>query len=320
MELSIIIPVYNSEAYLKKCLESCLRQLNVKSSCYEIIVINDGSTDASNEIIKQYKANYPNLIKAIFQPNKGVSAARNVGIKMAKGDYIWFVDSDDWISKDAVAEIIQATKENITAVAISYIVTYEKVKEDKTVIMKNVDNGIDLLKYSNHNPAQFCIFKRLFLEAHNIQFCEGCFHEDIEFSMRAKYLAKDINVIKKPLYYFFQRSVSISRGNKNPKRAFDCLVIINNLYQFVLQNVKSEHRAIFAMVMSMAQNIALSIIIHSPKDLQLIFIDKMRNNNGIKFIAKYDNNFLHKIEFALLSKMPNITISLYSFIKKYLRR
>lgn len=104
MKLSIIIPVYNVANYVGKCLDSCLEQ-NVKMTDYEIIVVNDGSVDNSLEVVNLY-INRPN-INVISQNNSGLSAARNAGMKIAKGEYIWFVDSDDWIESGILEHILR---------------------------------------------------------------------------------------------------------------------------------------------------------------------------------------------------------------------
>ena len=93
--LSIIIPIYNAEEYLEECLESVINQ-EVPFDEYEIICIDDGSTDNSNSILEKYNKIIDNLT-VFYQNNNGVSSARNKGIKLAKGDYIWFVDADDFI-------------------------------------------------------------------------------------------------------------------------------------------------------------------------------------------------------------------------------
>ena len=98
MFLSIIVPVYNTEKYLTECLDSLLEQ-DIDTDDYEIICINDGSTDNSLDILQKYVNEYSNVV-VINQQNKGVSAARNRGMESAKGDYFWFVDSDDLVQKN----------------------------------------------------------------------------------------------------------------------------------------------------------------------------------------------------------------------------
>lgn len=96
MKLSIIIPVYNVERYLRQCLESCLSQ-DVPKSQYEVIIVNDGSPDNSQAIIDEYSSKYDN-VRVLKKKNGGLSSARNAGLNIASGDYIWFVDSDDWVA------------------------------------------------------------------------------------------------------------------------------------------------------------------------------------------------------------------------------
>ncbi len=95
---SIIIPVYNVEKYIKKCLDSVFSQTDKD---FEVIVVNDGTKDNSMDIVKKYD------VKIINQKNQGLSAARNLGFEVAKGDYLWFVDSDDWLRDNSLAEVIE---------------------------------------------------------------------------------------------------------------------------------------------------------------------------------------------------------------------
>ena len=118
----------NIEQYIGRCLESCVFQ-NVDSNDYEIICINDGSTDSSATIIEKYATQYEN-IKVLHTDNKGVSAARNKGIKVAQGEYIWFVDGDDWIRNNCLKSLLEITNRN----KVDYLMfaaqkTYEYVNE-----------------------------------------------------------------------------------------------------------------------------------------------------------------------------------------------
>ena len=103
MKLSIIIPAYNTEKYIKQCIDSVINIRNIEN---EIIVVNDGSTDRTKDILKEYTENN-DRIKVITQENQGASAARNTGIKASKGDYIYFLDSDDWIDTVSFEKIIK---------------------------------------------------------------------------------------------------------------------------------------------------------------------------------------------------------------------
>ena len=104
MKLSIIVPVYNTEAYVAKCLDSLIEP---DLGGYEIIAVNDGSTDSSGEVVRRYEERYPDLVKVVDTPNGGLSHARNVGIEASEADYLLFIDSDDYVSDRAM--IMSAT-------------------------------------------------------------------------------------------------------------------------------------------------------------------------------------------------------------------
>ena len=115
--VTVIIPIYNVEDYLDKCLESVVSQTY---SNLEIVLINDGSTDGSNDIIKRWRKKDQRIV-AIYQKNQGLSAARNTGLNIAKGDWIAFVDSDDFVSENYIQEMIQAAVDNTADLVICQI-------------------------------------------------------------------------------------------------------------------------------------------------------------------------------------------------------
>ena len=104
--LSIIVPVYNAEKWLRRCVDSLLNQ-DLPREDYEIILVDDGSTDGSLKICDEYLAAHPGLVRVIHQPNSGVSMARNTGIELAKGEYLSFVDSDDYITYDFIEKYVK---------------------------------------------------------------------------------------------------------------------------------------------------------------------------------------------------------------------
>lgn len=137
--ISVIIPVYNVELYLRECLDSVFAQ--DLTDC-EVIAVNDGSTDGSRDILEEYKEKHPCLLSIVDKPNGGLSSARNAGVEQAKGDYYYFLDSDDYLKPHAVASIRQAisTSENADVIYLDCIVTdqgkrWEKHKEKSVPIM-----------------------------------------------------------------------------------------------------------------------------------------------------------------------------------------
>ena len=125
-KVSIVVPVYNVEKYLNRCLNSLVNQ-DYKN--IEIIIVNDGSPDNSQMIIDKYKKEYSNVIKAFKKKNEGLSEARNFGLKKATGDYIAFIDSDDYVETNMISEMIKcASKNNSDIVVCDIFDEYEKIK------------------------------------------------------------------------------------------------------------------------------------------------------------------------------------------------
>lgn len=201
--LSIIVPVYNVEDYIEKCLYSLVNQ-NIEN--YEIIVVVDGSKDDSIITVNKYKKKYPNLIVVKETENRGLSAARNLGISLAKGKYIGFVDSDDYVDHSMFSKMLKsAIKNNSDIVVCSYYKNINKVLK-KVNIKKMISTNDFLL----HCPpyAWNKIYRADLFE--NIRFPEKINYEDISTVFPLICLAQQINVINEPLYYYtYKRDGSI---------------------------------------------------------------------------------------------------------------
>ena len=259
MILSIIIPIYNVEKYIEKCLISCIRQ-DISHNDYEIIVVNDGSPDNSVVIAERLAKSYIN-IRIINQENKGLSGARNTGIRHAKGKYLWFVDSDDWISEYCLHKI--TTKlDNDSPDCL--LIGAADVVNNKILRRKNFDgsakNGVELLKKGVMVFAPFAIWKSSFIKEYDLFFYEGILHEDIEFSPRAYYLAKKISFIDEVIYNVYRNPNSITR-TPSPKRSFDIISVINIQLCKFMQNVRKEHLIIFHDRIALNINNALNYMI-----------------------------------------------------------
>ena len=136
MFLSIIIPVYNAQEYLDECLQSCLCQ-DIDKDDYQIICINDGSKDNSLDILRNYSERYPNII-VVNQKNSGVSAARNKGLSMAEGDYVWFVDSDDFIRQNCLRELKELSEKDYDIISFGgYAFVSGLNQEEKELLSQN---------------------------------------------------------------------------------------------------------------------------------------------------------------------------------------
>lgn len=213
MFISIIIPVYNTEKYLDECLQSIIKQ-NIDCHDYEIICVNDGSTDESLEVLYRLKKNHPtsNII-IINQENSGVCSARNAGINIAQGDYIWFIDSDDYIEKNVLAELKEkAYSANYDRIIFGhYYFTDNGEKHDKK------DMKINTLWFDS--VVTRSIFKREFLLANNLYFRypELTYGEDAIYMYEVKrHLPKTMD-IKNIIYYVRGRAKSASSEQNTPE-------------------------------------------------------------------------------------------------------
>lgn len=210
-KVSVIVPVYNTEKYLKKCLDSLVNQ-TLKD--IEVLVINDGSPDNSKEIIEEYEKKYPDIIKGICKENGGLSDARNYGLDIATGEYIGFVDSDDWVELDMFELLYSKAKIGNFDIVISDLYLIYEDGTPKSVINASLNKDIEnkqeikeLMTYI-YPTVWNKLYKRELLS--NIRFKKGIWFEDVEFLLRLIPYVKNIGMVNKPLYNYLQRSNSIT--------------------------------------------------------------------------------------------------------------
>lgn len=257
MFLSIIVPVYNVELYIEKCLLSCLHQ-DISTSEYEIIIVNDGSPDNSLSIIERMMTNVKN-VRIISQYNKGLSAARNKGLSIAQGKYVWFVDSDDWIEENCLGRICSQLKNNVDILQLQYRKVYENGKIDVSVPFYNitgVKKGKEIICQGGlPAPAQFAIYRTEFLRKNSLNFYEGILHEDSEFKPRVTYLADSIASDKEVSYNYLQRETGSITSSYKLKNATSMFVVMNNIVKFVREyNVDKKMRQCFYRMLGMNMN------------------------------------------------------------------
>lgn len=237
MFLSIIIPIYNVEKYIDNTLNSIYSQLNESPSDVEIIMVNDGSCDLSATIAEKYCNQHPSCTQLIHQTNMGLSCARNTGLKIAKGQYIWFVDSDDCVAPGSIRKVIKYIKEyQADILAFDMIRVYEQSQKTKYIPIfhhkyNNYQygkklNGFQLISNIRETPIQRFLFRHDFLRKNKLSFYPGIFHEDNEFFVRCFFHAKTIVPVPYASYrYLIRKSGSIT-STVNPKRIKDLLQIL----------------------------------------------------------------------------------------------
>lgn len=218
IKLSIIIPVYNIEKYIEKCIKSIINQID---SNIELLFIDDGSPDNSNEIINEYINN--DNIKLISKKNGGVSSARNLGIRCSRGKYILFIDGDDFVSDNYVKTITESLCEfNGELICFDYYITNDYTSKVANLYKNEIINVPDhagfrwyLNKDNDEKIKQFCLNKvylSSIIKENNIKFPEGqTVGEDFIFNLEYLEHVKMIKIIDSCLYHYYQRSSSVMR-------------------------------------------------------------------------------------------------------------
>ena len=227
MFVSIIIPVYNCEKYLADCLDSCVNQ-DLAANEYEILCINDGSTDSSLDILNDYADKYSN-IKVFSQENKGVSAARNVGLDNAKGDYIMFVDGDDLIRANILNTIKKAVlKTGCKRLLMDGYICYSDTAE----LFKTTPIAPNYSKVYFNDLLWLCVFDRKTIEQNHIRFIEGIANsEDVLFVLDFKNICNECYELSEAFYFYRRHSNSaVDRNNtenlKKMIRSYIKLVVL----------------------------------------------------------------------------------------------
>ncbi|WP_051560558.1 glycosyltransferase family 2 protein [Clostridium beijerinckii] len=213
IELSIIIPIYNVEKYLRNCLDSVINQT---LDSIEIIMVNDGSTDNSGRICEEYNRKYAN-IRLISQRNKGLGAARNEGIRHARGRYIGFVDSDDYILKDMYKEMLSvAMGDDLDLIICAVKMYYEESKKQRIIEnIINEENIIarkELIKHILSRKIQCFAWNKIYKRElfDGIKYEEGVYYEDMFTMYNIALRCKKAKVITKPFYIYRQRENNIT--------------------------------------------------------------------------------------------------------------
>ena len=300
-KVSVIVPVYNVEKYIKKCLDSLISQ-TLKD--IEIIIVNDGSTDKSQEIINEYVKEYPNLLQSYVKENGGLSDARNFGLEKANGNYICFVDSDDYLDINLLEQLTKYM--DLEADMIKYKMV--KVNENYNEIEKidgpvfeelkgedafNTLYGRDIML----QPAWLYLYKKSFLDENNFKYPVGMFHED--FATTALLMVKAKRVVSTNIYgyYYCQSNESITRGNdeeKKLKRSMDMLKHYDSMKEQI-ENINISERTKENIKIYYTNNIILKVEDLNSQNKK-IYINEIKKRNMLKNIkARNAKQFLKKI-------------------------
>ena len=286
--VSIIIPIYNVERYLRKCIESAINQTYTN---IEIIAINDGSTDKSLDIVEGY-AKKDERIKVISIENKGVSAVRNLGIRESNGEYIFFLDSDDYIEKDLIQKLANYMEEDYDLIKYKTIYVDENGNEINRVdgpIFKE-KNGIDAFNTMFDKdvmlqvPWLYLYKKELFTD-NNITYPEGKVHEDFARTILLMLKSKKMCSLDIYGYYYVKTKKSITRGNEE-ERTFQKSMNIIDHYDYVLKEIEKYNldKVTIENIKSYYANNVILEANNLSSDKQKRYISELKKRKVIKNI------------------------------------
>lgn len=306
--ISIIIPVHNEEEYLEKCLNSIIFQINEQD---EIILINDNSQDSSEEICKKFAEQYNN-IKFENGAYGGPSKTRNIGIKMATGKYIMFVDSDDYLKNNYISRMIKDIEKYELRVC-SYYFEYpdiKKIKPQKYDEEKTENETIEIMKddfitlYSRQllNLVWNKIYYANIIKENNILFDENVTKgEDLLFNLEyIKHINTNIAVINEPLYYYVSKKTGLNRSFKEPIE--DRLKRTENVYKKMKAISEKNNNVIISEIINM-------YFIHLRN---YISENKIKHNINKEFANKLDRPEIRE----MLDNIKNNEIPNLKFVKK----
>lgn len=248
--VSVILPVFNGEKYLNVCLDSICKQT---LSNIEIICVNDGSTDNTLSILEKYSSK-DQRIKIISTENNGQGSARNIALNYASGEYIAFVDADDWISNDALYLLYNDAKSRNLDMLFYQMINYMEYSGDyvETDLYNHIcfeKNGIgEETIFNNNNTKDFLfeipvcpvskLYRKKFLDEYGLNFSEGMFFEDNEFFYKTYFKCQKAGFLKKHLYYRRRHKDSVTQIID--KRKFDIICAANNILNIFKANDKYE--------------------------------------------------------------------------------
>lgn len=237
-KLSIIVPVYGVEKYIDKCLNSLVKQ-SLKE--IEVIVVNDGTKDNSQKIIDKYVKKYPDKIKSYIKENGGQGSARNYGLKKATGEYIGYVDSDDFVEKDMYKKLYNKAKENNYDIVVcgNYNVSEDYQNKNIDTFINNYNTDLEKIFFGKM-AVWNKIYKRDILIKNKLEFKEKVWYEDLAFTLKAIMNSNTFAFIDEPLYDYLIREGS-TMNNSNVQRNLEILDAFNDILSYIQHNKKEEY-------------------------------------------------------------------------------
>lgn len=291
-KVSVIVPFFNVEGYIEKCLETLVNQT---LEDIEIILVNDGSKDNSEVIAKRFLKNYPEKIVYLEKENGGLSDARNYGIPYAKGEYVAFLDSDDYVEKNMYEKMYTlAKKENSDMVQCNFYWEYIEEQKRKLGDLEEYQNKKEMI-VKGRVEAWNKLIRREVLENPDIRFPKGLRYEDVEFTYKLVPFINKVSFIKEPFVHYVQRGNSIS--NSQNERTGEIFDILDNVIKFykeknIYEEYKNELEYIYVKTL-FCRSLARITQIANP-EIQERLIEKTWNSVNEKFPNWKKNPILKK--------------------------
>ena len=310
-KLSIIVPVYGVEKYIDKCLNSLVKQ-SLKE--IEIIVVNDGTKDNSQKIIYKYVKKYPDKIKSYIKENGGQGSARNYGLKKATGEYIGYVDSDDFVEKDMYKKLYNKAKENNYDIVVcgNYNVSEDYQNKNIDAFINNYNTDLENIFFGKM-AVWNKIYKRDILIKNKLEFKEKVWYEDLAFTLKAIMNSNTFAFIDEPLYDYLIREGS-TMNNSNVQRNLEILDAFNDILSYIQHNKKEEY---FSKIEFLAiDHIYISAIVRVLKAEADDKVKRETINKLIDYMNKKFPNYKNNKYINTLSKNRKIIYKLIN-IKMY---
>jgi len=329
MRLSFIIPMYNSADFITSCIHSCLNQ-DLPEDEFEVIVVDDGSTDDSAAVVEaEIKATGDKRLSLIRQTNGRPGKARNTGMEKARGDYIWFIDSDDWVSADCASKLLsQASGADILAFGAESYRLIDGVKVTDNIFkypFSSSYSGHDYIKLMSDKLivcVPFHFFRRGYLIDRGLRFVPDLIHEDNEFMARTVLLADRIVVSEEVPYHRFIREGSISR-KVTPARFKSFFEVSDRLHDFYLGgSVPVDLKPYWNSMVSNVINQALKLANLNPEEEIVAsgeFVDNIIERKWVPEVFRSSKELKYKIEGLLMSMFPGRVMDIYKLIRRFKR-
>lgn len=303
MKLSIIIAAYNVEAFVEKCIESCANQTLAKTD-YEIIIVDDGSTDNTLEIVNQLSNSIDNL-RIFTQTNSGLGASRNSGLKHSTGDYVWFIDGDDYIDENCIADFVQIIEQKNLDVLV---LNYTPVDSDYKALSKSVApvyNGQDVISGSGFYSINYSlsytplfVFRRNLFVDNNVLFKERINMQDSEILPKLMINTNRLSFFGKNAYYYVQHPNSFTNTTNGEKR----LKYFQSMIE-VYQSLNDFRQAIIAKDKILADTIQLKLeALHLNVLFHLVYFGYKKETLG-KIIELLRENEFYPLKAKVKGKM-----------------